>query len=271
MSSKNLLYATGTLRTSLVSVKRKISNLRNEIDSIATEVDTFDARLEKVVTQSEIYRVKLEREVSREIRRLEKEIKTLRKQLPSVIVTPDSPQEDLKVASTIAIIECLLRAICGNSGEDFRLISYAFLFPSIIERVVKGNEEAYFLEEMPTPSDLVVRRGQEYMAWIREQCDTHLTDPEAWGEYSEQISDWWRNDALPLLYGSRDEQWDIDEPLSYVEMMSWRDNPGDRPLQFSSVFDAYEIYRKHKDEVYKSSGVNDYDLKSFTFGYNEDL
>jgi hypothetical protein len=54
-------------------------------------------------------------------------------------------------------------------------------------------------------------------------------------------------------------------------MINWRDNPGDRPLQFSSVFDAYEIYRRHKDEVYKSSGVNDYDLKSFTFENNENL
>ena len=200
MSSKNLLHATTTLRTSLTAVKRKISNLRNEVDSLATEVETFDTRLEKVVTESEIYRVKIEREVSREVRRLEKELKNLRRQLPSVVMTPESPQEDLKVASTIAIVECLLRAICGNSGDDFRLISYAFIFPSVIERVVRGNEEAYFLEEIPASADLVVRRGQEYVTWIREQCDTHLTDPEAWSEYSEQISDWWRNDALPLLY-----------------------------------------------------------------------
>jgi hypothetical protein len=271
MSAKNLLHATSTLRTSLTSVKRKISNLRNEVDSLATEVDTFDARIEKVVTESEIYRAKIEREVNREVRRLEKELKSLKKQLPTFALPAESPKEDLKVASTIAIIECLLRAICGSTGEDFRLISYAFIFPAVIERVVKGTEEAYFLEEVPSSSDLVVRRGQEYVTWIREHCDTHLTDPEAWDEYSDQISDWWRNDALPLLYGSRDENWDIDEPLSYVEMMSWKDNPGDRPLQFSSVFDAYEIYRKHKDEVYKSSGVNDYDLKSFTFENNENL
>ena len=271
MTANNLLYATSSLRTSLNSMKKKVTNLRNGVELVATELETLDMKLEKLVTESEIYRAKVERETGREVRRLEKELEMLRKQVEIPSDTVDAPQEDLKVASTIAIIESLLRAICGNSGDDFRLISYAILFPAVIERVVRGTEEAYFLEEMPISSDVVVRRGQEYLNWIREQCDTHLTDPQSWDEYSAHVSNWWRNDALPLLYGSRDENWDIDEPLSYVEMMNWRGCPGDRPIQFSAVFDAYEIYRRHKDEVYKSSGANDYDLKSFTFDNNENL
>jgi multiple sugar transport system substrate-binding protein len=55
-----------------------------------------------------------------------------------------------------------MRAICHNA-DDFRLLSYAFLFPAVIERVVKGNEEAYFLEEIPASADVIVRRGLEYM------------------------------------------------------------------------------------------------------------
>ena len=271
MAANNLLYATSNLRTSLNSMKKKVSHLRNGVEAMSTEIETFDMRLEKLVTESEIYRAKVEREMGREVRRLERELETLRKQIDIPSEEPQTAQEDLKVASTMAIIESLLRAICGSSGDDFRLISYAFLFPAVVERVVRGAEEAYFLEEMPASSDVVVRRGQEYINWIREHCDTHLTDPQAWDEYSAQVSDWWRNDALPLLYGSRDENWDIDEPLSYVEMMNWRDCPGDRPIQFSAVFDAYDIYRRHKDEVYKSSGANDYDLKSFSFENNADV
>jgi hypothetical protein len=67
-----------------------------------------------------------------------------------------------------------------------------------------------------------------------------------------------------LIYGSRDEQWDIDEPLTLTEMLTWQDNPGDRPIHFGPVFDAYEIYKKHKDEVYESSGVKEFDIKMFT-------
>jgi hypothetical protein len=47
-------------------------------------------------------------------------------------------------------------------------------------------------------------------------------------------------------------------------MLTWQDNPGDRPIHFGPIFDAYEIYKKHKDEVYESSGVKDFDIKMFT-------
>jgi AcrR family transcriptional regulator len=56
----------------------------------------------------------------------------------------------------------------------------------------------------------------------------HLTDSDTWESAVEYITDWWRNDALPLLYGCRDEQWDIDMPLSLPEMIEWRDSPAER-------------------------------------------
>jgi len=269
--NNNLLGPATALRNSVSSLKKKVSNVKNCLEQVTNELDTLDLRLNKLVTESEIYRAKVDRESNRQVRQLERELEKLQKQISATPLLPETPKEDLQVASTVAIIECILRSICGNSGEDFRLISYAFLFPAVIERVVGGTEEAYFLGKMPTSSDVIVSRGQKYLGWIRGECDTHLTNPEAWESYVGSVCDWWKNDALPLLYGSRDENWDIDEPLSFLEMVSWRDNPEDRPIQFSSVFDAYEIYRKHKDEVYKSSGANDYDLKSFTFENNESL
>jgi hypothetical protein len=268
MTSNNLLGATSSLRSSVTSLKKKMTHLRSNLEYLGTEIDTLDTKLDKLVTESEIYRAKLDREMGREVRRLEKELELLRKQISSSPELAPSPEEDLRIASTIAIIECLLRVICGPTGDDFRLISYAFIFPAVIERVVKGTEDAYFLEEIPISADVIIRRGQEYIAWIRSECDTHLTDPQAWKVFSPQISDWWRNDALPLLYGSRDENWDIDEPLSNLEMISWRDDVAERPFQFPSVFDAYDVYRRHKDEIYKSSGIQDFEMKTFSHEAN---
>ena len=245
-------------------MKKKVGALKLSLQALDTELEDIELKFDKLIVESEIYKSKTEREANREIRRLEKEIESLNKVVSNRTThTKDNASPaDLKVASTVAIIETILRAICHGS-DDFRLLSYAFIFPAVIERVVKGDEEAYFLEEIPASADAIVRRGLEYIAWTRSECDTHLTDPEAWGLFSSLVSDWWRNDALPLLYGSRDENWDIDEPLSNLEMMSWRDNVADRPIQFPSVFDAYDIYKRHKDEVYKSSGVQDFEMKNF--------
>jgi hypothetical protein len=263
MTANNIIGATNSLRASIKSIKRKVNTLKLSIQNLDSEIDDIEMKFDKVIIESEIFKSKVEREMGREVRRLERELENLRKTPVSLVVEQNTSAEDLRVASTIAVVECLLRAICHNA-EDFRVLSYAFLFPAVIERVVKGNEEAYFLEEVPASADIIVRRGLEYIAWIRSECDTHLTDPQAWEAFSSLVSDWWKNDALPLLYGSRDDNWDIDEPLSNLEMMSWRDNVADRPLQFPSVFDAYDIYKRHKDEVYKSSGVQDFEMKTFS-------
>ena len=264
MTANNIVGATNSLRASIKSIKRKVNTLKLSIQNLDSEIDDIDMKFDKVIIESEIFKAKVEREMGREVRRLERELEILRKStILRAIENPVASIADLKVASTVAVVECILRAICVNA-DDFRLLSYAFLFPAVIERVVKGDEEAYFIEEMPASADVVIRRGLEYLAWIRSECDTHLTDPQAWETYSPMVSDWWRNDALPLLYGSRDDQWDIDEPLSNIEMASWKENVADRPLQFPNISDCYDIYKRHKDEVYKSSGVQDFEMKTFS-------
>jgi hypothetical protein len=181
--------------------------------------------------------------------------------MPESVTTNVSPSE-LKIASTVAILDSILRLISGTA-TDIRLISEAFLFPAVIERVVFGDQEAYFLTEVPPSAALVIARGREYVDWMRTQYETHLTDPDTWADAVDYMREWWANDALPLLYGARDEQWDIDAPFSLPEMLLWRDSPGDRPLNFSTIFEAYEIYRKHKDAVYDSTGLREFELKQF--------
>lgn len=264
----NIVFATDSMRSSVSSLKKKLSNLKISIEQFDAELEKIDTKFDKLLTQTEIYKAKLEREMGREVRRLEQELAKLRKEAPGSTQESSASTQELQIASTIAIFESVLRSIC-DGAEDFRLISYAFLFPAVIERVVKADEEAYFMEEIPPSAELVIQRGREYVAWTREQCDTHLTDPESWEKFSEEIATWWRNDALPLIYGSRDEQWDIEVPLTLAEMLMWRDDPAERPIHFSPIFDAYEIYRNNKDAIYEKSGLRDFELRMFSFTNND--
>ena len=264
MTADNLLYATNSIRSSVTSLKKKLSNLKVSVEHFDAELEKLDTKFDALITQSEIYKNKLEREMGREVRRLERELSLLKKGLSNDKPKVSASGEELQIATTMSILEVILRSV-SDGAEDFRLISESFLFPAVVERVVRGEEEAYFLDEVPASAKLIVERGRQYVSWIRETCETHLTDPLAWEEFSPQICDWWRNDALPLLYSSRDEQWDIDIPLSLQEMLLWRSSPADRPLHFSPVYDAYEIYKKNKDTVYESSGVRNFELKMFSF------
>jgi hypothetical protein len=263
----NIVFATDSMRSSVSSLKKKLSNLKISVEQLGSEVEKIETKFDKLLTQTEIYKAKLEREKGREVRRLELELSKLKKQLKETGPVSDSQGDptELSIASTIAVLECLLRHIC-EGADDFRLMSYAFLFPAVIERVASSEDPAYFLHKLPQSSQIVINRGKEYVKYLREICETHVTDPEAWEQHVFSVTDWWRNDALPLLYGERDEEWDSDIPLSLAEMLMWRDEPGERPIHFSPVFDAYETYRAHKDEVYNSSEVRAFDLKMFKFG-----
>ena len=264
----NLLTATATTRTSLTNLKKKLSKLRIQVEEFGADLEKIDTKFENVLSQAEIYKSKLEREMGREVRRLEKELTLLRNGAKGFTSVEKATENDLKVAATIGIFDTVLRTMC-EGAEDFRLASEAFLFPNVYERVMDGMEEAYYIEEIPVAAPLIIQRGREHIEWIREEYDTHITDPETWPSAIDYITEWWRNDALPMMYGARDEQWDIDIPLSLQEILLWREAPGDRPLNFPKIFDAYEVYRKHKDEIYGTTGLREFELKLFTFETQE--
>jgi len=265
----NLLTSTNAARTSLTNIKKKVSKLRISVEEVSADLEKMETKFENILSQAEIYKAKLEREMGREVRRLERELTLLRNATRGVTTPGEATKSDLKVASTIGIFDTFLRHMCKNA-EDFRLASEAFLFPAVYERVMEGSEEAYFLEEVPVASPIVIQRGKEYIKHLRETSDTYVTEPETWAANIQSIVDWWRNDALPMIYGARDEQWDIDVPLSLPEILEWRDSTGDRPLNFPKIFDAYEIYRKHKDTIYENTGLRDFELKLLTFDSKEE-
>jgi hypothetical protein len=263
MAADNIFYATNSMRSSVASLKKKVSNFRIVLEQLDAEIEKIEGKFDNILTQADIYKAKVEREFGREVRRLEKEISTISKIAPPTTLQETSAA-DLKVASSIAIFETILRHMCGNA-DDFKLASQAFLFPAIYERIMKGEEEAYYLEEIPVAAHLVISRGQEHIAWLRSEYDTHLTDEQTWNDSIDYIVEWWKNDALPLLYGARDEQWEIDLPLTLTEMLTWQDSPSDRPIMYSAVFDAYEIYRKNKEAIFESSGIRQFEFKHFSF------
>lgn len=264
MAADNILRSTKTVRNSLASLKKRLSDLKVDVEAFDSTLEQIDIKFDNLLVQTEIYKSKLEREMGREVRRLERELALLRKNPGVVAATSEAPDNEVKIASSIAILETVLRLIC-NGADDFRLMSEAFLFPAVVERIMEGSEDAYYLDEVPTSATTVISRGREYVEWVRQEYDTHLTDPETWDSSIDYIVEWWRNDALPLLYGSRDEQWDIDVPLTLAEMLTWRDVPSERPITYSAVFDAYEVYRKHKDLVYERTGLRQFELKHFTY------
>ena len=263
MAADNIFYATNSMRSSVASLKKKVSNFRIVLEQLDAEIEKIEGKFDNILTQADIYKAKVEREFGREVRRLEKELSSVSKTTP-ISTAEESTPIDLKIASSVAIFETILRHMCGNA-DDFKLASQAFLFPAVYERLMKGEEEAYYLDEIPVSAHLIISRGQEHISWLRSEYETHLTDEQTWNSSIEYVVEWWRNDALPLLYGARDEQWDIDVPLTLAEMLLWRDSPSERPIMYSSVFDAYEIYKKNKDAIFETSGIRQFEFKHFAF------
>ena len=264
MANDNLLHSTNKVKNCVSGLKRKLTSLRSEFESFTEELEKIETRVENVVSQSEIYKTRMERELGREVRRLQRELETLRKESAGAPKVEATSEHDLKIASTIAIFDTILRLMC-QGADNFRLASEAFLFPAVYERVVDGAEEAYYLDHVPPATATVVSRGLEYVSWLRSEFDTYLTDSVTWDQAIGPIVEWWRNDALPMLYGARDEQWDIDMPLSLAEMTHWKESPAERPLNFPKIFDAYEIHRKHHDEIYGTTGLREFELKHFSY------
>jgi len=263
MAADNLIRATSRTKNAVTTLKKKLTDMRSSIEDLSNEIEKVESKIDNILVQSDIYKSKVDREMGREVRRLERELALMKKEGANSNQAKTT-EGDLQIATTIGIFDALLRQMCVDA-DDFRLASEAFLFPAVYERVMEGSEEAYYLDVMPKSATIVLARGREYIEWVRTEYDTHITDPETWETAIGDITNWWRNDALPMIYGSRDEQWEIDIPMTLAEMLLWRESPGDRPLNFPRIFDAYEVYRTHKDEIFEGTGIREFELQHFSY------
>jgi hypothetical protein len=223
----------------------------------------LDEMQDRVAVALDTFKYRIERTANAELKRSQKRVKELEAKLAEVGDVQARRAVDHEIVSrakTIAIFDAILFNICnwstaGDTAPDFELASQAILFPAVYERVMKGDEEAYILDEVPPSAIEVVRRGREWVRYFRSAMELSLVDPSVWERSIDEVAKWWTSDALPLIYGSRDPDWDHDEPYSLSEMIAWRDYPANRALSFPLIFDGMEAVNKHSDRIREESGL----------------
>ena len=169
-------------------------------------------------------------------------------------------------ASTLAIFDSIVFAMSnwsneGDTAPDFELACQSVLFPTIYERVMK-SEDDYYIEEVPVSALEVVKRGREYIKMLRDTAQASLVDPEVWENYAPMVQEWWVNDALPLLYGARSDEWDADTPFSLLEVQAWKSQPASRALRFPLLFDGMELVEKNRDQIRETTGLPEFNKQT---------
>lgn len=233
-----------------------------KIRKIEEASEKIDEMYDRVNVALETFKYRIERSASADLKRAQRRIKELEKQLETggAQQREDVDYDAIAKAKTIATFDAILFNICnwstaGDTAPDFELASQAILFPAVYERVMEGDREDYIFDSMPTAALEVVKRGREWIRYFRQTYQLSLADPSMWSEHIERVAQWWLSDALPLIYGSRDPDWEHDEPFSQQEMIAWRDFPANRALAFPLIFDGMELVNRYADQIRESSGV----------------
>ena len=272
------------------SLEERDSWLRYRKDRLTTAINKLDNVIEKaerdieqawgkVRTQSETVADcfdALEREiplaVGRDIKRLQAlhnkllwENKQLKKEIanaPSRPLTPEVDPNLVKKASTICVFDSLIFSIenwssDGQVASDVSLCTQSILFPLVYEPVMRGDSD-YYLESFPTASMEIVRRGREFVKWLRDTSPTSLSDQDTWEAYSGVVQEWWVNDALPLLYGARSDEWVISSSYDFDTMLKWRDLPASRILDFPLIHDGMELVSNQMDNIRQPLGLQNF-------------
>jgi len=240
----------------------KLSRQKSLLQDLHDTVGRIERAADSALAQTK-------REALRESRAKDRKIAELEKQLREA---PQSAGQSragagqsgqLAKASTLAIFDSILFAIsnwstAGDTAPDVELASQAILFPTVYERVMRGNED-YLIMEVPMPAAMeVVKRGRELVSHFRTVSTASLVDSEAWKTYAGEVHQWWVRDGLPLLYGARDDDWDDDVPLSLEEMKMWKEEPASRALSFPLIFDGMELVKEFSEEIRDTTGLPDF-------------
>jgi uncharacterized small protein (DUF1192 family) len=264
MANRDFLnYKIAAVRNEVPRIKKKLSTVQQSVDAFEAEVEALGTKVDNLVGFIDAFENNMKNKHSKVVAKLEAEIAKLEKQLAkSGIAAPTSNITISKVV-TIAIFDAILGGITswskdGDQASDVEAASQSVIFPCVYERVMSGDDPAYLLEEVPTSAEIVVQRGREFVQWIRQECETHITAPDAWEIYAPKIQEWWLNDGLPLLYGEADPDWEEDTPYSLEQIEVWRNNPVDRVMAFPKIHDAMDLLQKHRVEVNQRIRLQDF-------------
>lgn len=264
MASRDYLnYKLNVVRGEIPKLKKKLSGIYAAVTAMDQELDSLNTRLDTCLSTFDTYENTLVREYDRKIKKLEEELEKALKS-GAVLATSDQVNEVvLGKARTIAIFDAILSAITswsthGDQASDVEAASQSVVFPSVYNRVMSGDDPAYLLDDVPVTAEIVVQRGREFVKWIRSECETHITTPGAWEQFAPKVQEWWVRDALPLIYGEADPDWEDDRPFSLEEIDVWRNNPADRMMAFPKIHDAMDLLQKHRSEIYDSTRIREF-------------
>ena len=258
------------------------ANLVDEMQKMQRHVNESIAKLEQkhgaILKSREKVRAAEKVTLRTKERTLEKESDRLRKEVAELKLRLAQYEKGGKVgaidrvpiarATTLAIYDSIIFAICnwstdGQSAPDIELVCQSVLFPCIYQKVMEGLED-YYLDSVPTSAMLVVQRGREYVKYLRSVEDRFITDELVWEQHASMIQEWWVNDALPLLYGARDDDWDNITPKTLTEMLVWRDQPASRALDFPLVWDGMELVEKFSEDIREHSELPEFNKQQVT-------
>lgn len=269
MSLRRLNYEIDRQLSKLRSLQKENDYNQNQLNKVRQKLDDAVLNLEKIREAADEYRSSLEREVRRETKQLQQQLKELKERGFSKETTKeDLNKKDIARASTLAFFDSLIFAIGnwsndGQAAPDCELACQSVLFPAVYEKVMQSNED-YYIPEVPSVALEIVRRGRQYIKHIRSICNTSLIEQDAWEEFAPLIQEWWINDALPLLYGARDPAWEETPALTRLDMIEWRDMPASRALHFPLIFDGMELVKTHGDEIREFTGLPEFNKLQVT-------
>ena len=251
MSESLLAYRLTQLDSKGLELKRQVQAIERDTIAKCEKLQLLIEKMQLISSDAQTMHAAI---LEKQLKDAHKQIAELTARLENASLEEAEPEDPSVVkAQTVAIFDSILFAIenwstDGDTAPDFSLACQAILFPLVYDPVMNNNDH-YFLRKVPDAALEVVKRGREYVKFIRDTCQVGLTDPTAWAQYVPMISKWWVNDALPLLYGARDPAWENNSILSLDEIVVWRDQPASRALKFPLVFDAMDLVDRHGESI----------------------
>lgn len=269
MSKRSLSIFREKLRKAVRQHRKDLDYDQAQLDKRRMRLEEEEELLNSLEDACSSYQAALERESRKELRSLREEIVALQKNA-SLAREPVNAQDQIDIdrAATLAFFDSLIFAIGnwstdGQAAPDCELACQSVLFPAVYEEVMKQNKD-YYITKVPSVALEIVKRGREFIKYVRDNCEASLVSQTAWDDYAPLIQQWWVNDALPLLYGARDPAWEELTPLTLVEMTEWRDMPASRALHFPLIFDGTELVKKHGDEIREFTGLPEFNKQQVT-------
>lgn len=256
----------------LASIKADIEKAAKDYQAALESIDKKHAKFlsslgKMSVAGANVLRQR-EKKLVKELEKANAKIRDLESMMPHA--TADAAAQALEKsaiekACSLAVFDSLLFAmeewaVDDAPASDFRLVSQSLIFKIVYEPIMRGESD-YYIEKVPVAALEIVRRGREYISSIRQQYAAAMTDPDVWDQVIPMVHEWWINDALPLLYGARDDTWADAVPYTLDEMLAWRDQPASRALDFPLIWDGTELIGKYGDEIRENTGIGEFQNK----------